>query len=67
MAAGSSAARDTIYAHGVLANPTPDLDFVDFKDCSLILFEISFFRDLGCHEKLAEKKNNYHPLLFALR
>ena len=39
----------------------------DRKDCSLVLFEIGFCRDLGCHEKLAEKTDKYQPLLRALR
>ena len=67
MAAGMGAAPDIIYARGVLADPTPDLDSFDRKDCSLFLFEIGFCMDLGLHDKLAKKTEKYHPLLCALR
>jgi hypothetical protein len=68
MAAGVGAAPDIIYARIAPADPTPDLDSFDRKDdCSLILFEIGFCRDLGCHDKLAKKTEKYHPLLCAFR
>jgi hypothetical protein len=44
-----SAAPDIVYARGVLADPSSDA--FNKKDCSLILFEVGFCRDLGCHEK----------------
>ncbi len=31
------------------------------KDCSLILFEIGFCKDLGCHKKLNEKCKSKTP------
>ena len=67
MAAGVGAAPDIIYPRGVPTDPTPDLDFFDRNDCSLILFEIGFCKDLGCHDKLAKKTEKYHLLLCALR
>jgi len=67
MAAGVGAAPDIIYAWGVLADPTRDLYFFDRKDCSLILSEIGFCRDLGCHDKLFKKIEKSHPPLCALR
>jgi len=67
MAAGLGSAPDIIYARGVPADPTPDLNSFDRKDCSLILFEIGFCRDLGCHDKLTKKTEKYPPLLCGLR
>ena len=66
-AEGAGAAPDIIYARGVPADPIPDQDSFDRKDCSLILFEIGFCRDLGLHEKRTKKTEMYHPLLCALR
>ena len=40
MAAGAGTAPDIIYARGVAADPAPDIDSFNRKDCSLILFEI---------------------------
>jgi hypothetical protein len=51
---------------GVPTNLTPDPISFDGKDCSLILFEISFCGDLGCHEKLTSETKKYHSLLCAL-
>jgi len=44
-----------ILARGVPADPFPDIDFFNRKDFSLILFEIGFCKDLGCHMKLNAK------------
>jgi hypothetical protein len=63
MAARVGAAPDIIYARGVPADPTPDLDSFDRKVSSLILFEIGFSKDIGCHDKLTKKAEKYHPLL----
>jgi hypothetical protein len=53
MAVGAGAAPDIIYARGVIiADPSPDIDSFNHKDCSLILFKIGFFGDLGCRKKL---------------
>jgi hypothetical protein len=51
----------------VPADPTSDHDSFDRKDCSLVLFEIGFCRDLGLHDKRTKKTEKYHPLLCALR
>ena len=67
IAAGAGAAPDNIYALGVPPNPADSIDSFDRKDCSLVFFEIGFCRDLGCHEKRAEKTAKYQPLLRALR
>jgi len=67
MAARVGAAPDIVYARGVPADPTPDIDSIDRKDCSLILFEIGFCMDLGCHDTLAKKTEKYHPFLCAIR
>jgi hypothetical protein len=45
----------------VSVEPTPDPDPFDRNDCSLILFEIGFCKDLGCQEKLIKKTEKYHP------
>ena len=67
MAAGAGAAPDIIYARGVPADPTSDFDSFDRKNCSLILFEIGFCRDLGLHDTRTKKTEKYHLLLCALR
>ncbi len=67
MAAGGGAAPDIVYARGVPADPNPDINAFNRKDCSLILIEVGFCRDLGCHEKYAAKTVKYLPLHNALR
>jgi hypothetical protein len=67
MAAGAGVAPDIIYARGVPADSSPEIDSFNRKDCSLLLFEVGFCRDLGCHKKLEEKTNKYNPLLITLR
>ena len=49
MAAGAGAAPDIVYARGVPADPSLDIDAFNKKDYSLILIEVGFCRDLGCH------------------
>ena len=49
------------------ADPTPDHDSFDRKDCSLIFFEVGFCRELRLHEKRTNKTEKYHPLHCALR
>ena len=49
------------------ADPTLDPDSFDLKDYSLILFEIDFYMNLGCQEKLTMKTEKYNCLLCALR
>jgi hypothetical protein len=67
IAAGAGAAPDIVYARGVPANPASDLNDFNKKDCTLLLFEVGFCRDLGCHEKYKQKTDKYLPLLTALR
>ncbi len=55
MAAGAGVAPDIIDARGVPADPSPEIDSFNRKDGSLILFEVGFCRDLGCHKKCKEK------------
>ena len=66
-AAGAGVAPDIIYARGVPAAPSPAIDSFNRKNCSLLLFEVGFGRDLGCHKKREEKTNKYNPLLTTLR
>ena len=49
------------------ADPSPEIDSVNRNDCSLILFEIGFCRDLGCHKKRKVKTDKYNPLMTTLR
>jgi hypothetical protein len=49
MAAGAEAAPDIVYARGVPADTSPDIDAFNMKDCSFILIEVVFCRDLDCH------------------
>ena len=65
MAAGAGAAPDIVYARGVPADPSSDA--FNKKDCSLILSEVGFYRDLGCHKKYTQKTDKYLPLLTTLR
>ena len=67
MAAGVGAAPDIIYARGEPADPSLDFDAFNMMDCTLILFEVGFCRDLGCHQKYTEKTDKYLLLLTALR
>ncbi len=66
-AARAGAAPDIIYARGVPLDPTPDPDSFDRKNCSFVLFEIGFSRDLGLHDKRTQKTEKYYPLVCALR
>ena len=61
------AAPDIIYARGEPADPSLDFDAFNMMDCTLILFEVGFCRDLGCHQKYTEKTDKYLLLLTALR
>jgi hypothetical protein len=65
--AGHGTAPDLIYARGVPDSPSPNPTSFDKKQCTLIIIEIGFCRDLGCIEKLEEKTSKYAPLLEALR
>jgi len=61
MAARAGAAPDIVYAREVPADPSPDIDVFNKKDCSLILIEVGFCRDLACHQKYTEKTDKYPP------
>jgi hypothetical protein len=37
------------------------------KQCTLVIVEIGFYRDLGCDIQLEKKNEKYSPLLAALR
>jgi hypothetical protein len=64
--AGHGTAPDLIYARGVADFSSPDPISFDRKQCTLIIIEIGFCRDVGCVEKLEEKTSKYAPLLEAL-
>jgi hypothetical protein len=51
----------------VPADPSPEIDSFNRKDCSLILFEAGFCRDLGCHKKRKEKFDKYNSFMATLR
>ncbi len=67
MSIGAEAANDIVYAQGVPADPNPDINAFNRKDCSLILIEVGLCRDLGCHEMYTAKTDKYLPLLNKLR
>ena len=66
-AAGHGTAPDLIYARGVPDTPDPDPRTFDRKNCNLILNEVFFCRDFGCHERCQEKTTKYIPLINALK
>ncbi len=49
------------------AGASPDIDAFNRKNCPLILFEVGFYKDLGCHENYTQKTDKYLLLLTALR
>jgi hypothetical protein len=49
--AGHGTSPDLIYARGVPNTPSPDPTSFDQKQCTLIIVEIGFCRDLGCDVK----------------
>jgi hypothetical protein len=63
----ADAASHISYVRGMPADPSPNIGSFNRKDCSLILFEIEFCRDIGCHKKLDEKFDKYNPLFSTLR
>jgi hypothetical protein len=66
-AAGHGTAPDLIYARGVPDTPEPDPTTFDRKNCNLLVSEVFFCRDFGCHERLQVKTTKYAPLINALR
>ena len=65
--AGHGTAPDLIYASGVPNTPSPDPTSFDKKQCTLIIVEIGFCRDLGCVIKFDKKTEKYSTLIAALR
>jgi hypothetical protein len=65
--AGHGTAPDLIYARKVPDIPSPDPTSFDKKQCTLILVEIGFCRDLGCDIKFEKKTEKNSPLITALR
>jgi hypothetical protein len=65
--AGHGTAPDLIYARKVPNTPSLDPIFFDIKQCTLILVEIDFCKDLGCDIKYNKKTEKYSPLIAALR
>jgi hypothetical protein len=65
--AGHGTAPDLIYVRGVPDTPSPDPHIFDRKKCNLILLEIGFCQDFGCHKRLQEKTAKYAPLVAALK
>jgi hypothetical protein len=64
---GHGTAPDLIYARGVPDSPSPDPSTFDRKQCILIILEIGFCQDFGCHKRLQEKTAKYAPLVAALK
>ena len=65
--AGHGPPPDLIYERGVPDTPSSDPKIFDKNQCTLIVVEIGFSRDLGCDTKLDKKTENYSPLVAALR
>jgi hypothetical protein len=67
--AGHGTAPDLIYARGVPYTPSPKSqpDLLRQKQCTFILVEIGFCRDLGCDVKIDKKTEKFSPLIAALR
>jgi hypothetical protein len=65
--AGHGTVPDLIYARGVPNTPSPDPTTFDRRQCTLILVEIGFYRDLGCDIKFDEKTEKYSALIAVLR
>ena len=65
--AGHRTTPDLIYARGVSDTPSPDPTSFDRNQCTLIVIEIGFCRDLGYDVKLDKKTDKSSPLITALR
>ncbi len=65
--AGHGTTPDIIYARGVPDTSSPDPSIFDRKKCNLILIEVGFCRDFGCHTRLQEKIVKCAPLVKALK
>jgi hypothetical protein len=64
--AGHGTSPDLIYARGFPDAPSPDSTSFDKKQCTLIIVEIGFFKDLGCDVKFYKKTEKYFLLITAL-
>jgi len=65
--AGHGTTPFLIYARGVPDTPSPGPTSFDKKQCTLIIVEIGFCRDLGCDLNLEKKTWKYSPLLATLK
>jgi hypothetical protein len=65
--AGNGTSPDLIYAKGAPDTPSLDSTSFDRKQCTLIIVEIGFYKDLGCDTKFDKKTEKYSPLIAALR
>ena len=65
--AGHGTTPDLIYVRGVPNTPSPDPTSFDRKQCTLIIVEISFCRDLACGVKLDKKTEKYAPFIATLK
>ena len=63
---GHGTAPDLIYARGVPDTPAPDKNTFEKKQRILIIIEIGFCQNFGCHKRLQEKTTKYAPLVAAL-
>ncbi len=52
---------------GGTGHPNAGIDHLDRKKCNLILIEVGFCRDFGCHAMLQEKTAKSAPLVTALK
>jgi hypothetical protein len=64
---GHGTAPDLIYARGVPDTPSPDPSTFERQKRNLILIEVGFCRDFGCHDTIQEKTAKYAPLITALK
>ena len=65
--AGHGTSPDLIYARGVPNTPSLDPTSFDIRQCTLIIVDIGFCRELGCDIKFDNKTEKYSPLIAALR
>ncbi len=63
---GHGTAPDLMYTWGVLDPSFLDPISFDKKNCTIVIFEMGFCKDLGCDTNLAMKTEKYSPLISAL-
>ena len=66
-AVGYGTALDLSYARGVPDTPLPDPSTFNRRKCNLILVEVGFCRDFGCHTMHQEETAKYALLVTALK